>query len=63
MNGGSGFTPGDALYLLECLASSTSQADCDVKTAPPVTVSTQGTLSGAGFTDIARGAGRSLVLR
>ncbi|HEY5304410.1 MAG TPA: neocarzinostatin apoprotein domain-containing protein [Acidimicrobiales bacterium] len=40
---GSGFTPKDQLFLVECVATSTSQAGCDLNTATPVTVSANGT--------------------
>ena len=49
---GSGFTPNDQLYLIECLASSTNQAGCDVASATPVTVSSKGTLPLTSFTVI-----------
>jgi len=49
---GSGFTPNDQLYLIECLASSTNQAGCDLASATPVTVSSKGTLPLTSFTVI-----------
>lgn len=47
---GSGFTPKDSLYLIECLQTSTSQTGCDLTTATPVTVSAKGTFSATSFT-------------
>jgi len=49
---GSGFTPKDQLYLIECLATSTNQTGCDVASATPVTVSSKGTLPVTSFTVI-----------
>jgi hypothetical protein len=34
---GVGFTPGDTIYLTECLANATSSAGCNVATATPIT--------------------------
>ncbi len=47
---GSGFTPGDSLYATECLATASSPADCNVSTATPITVNTDGTLPSTTFT-------------
>ncbi len=47
---GSGFTPGDSVYALECLVGSTSQAGCDVATLTPITVKSDGTLPSTNFT-------------
>ncbi|MGC8499176.1 MAG: neocarzinostatin apoprotein domain-containing protein [Acidimicrobiales bacterium] len=47
---GSGFTPSDSLYATECLATATSAADCNVSTATPITVNTDGTLPSTTFT-------------
>ncbi len=47
---GSGFTPKDSLYLIECLKTSTNQAGCDLTTATPVTVSATGTFAATSFT-------------
>ena len=47
---GSGFTPGDSLYATECLTTVTSPADCNVSTATPITVNTDGTLPSTTFT-------------
>lgn len=46
---GSGFTPKDQLYLVECVATSTSQAGCDLNSATPVTVSANGTFPATTF--------------
>jgi len=41
--GGSGFTPGDTLFLVECLAKAKGQAGCRVVGIPPsVTVNSKG---------------------
>ena len=47
---GSGFTPNDSVFLIECLATSTSQAGCNVASATPVTVSAKGTIAATSFT-------------
>ncbi len=46
---GSGFTPKDSLYLIECLKTSTNQAGCDISTATPVTVTAKGTFAATSF--------------
>ncbi len=48
---GSGFTPKDQLYLLECLASSTSQVGCDISPTSLVlvTVGANGTFPATTF--------------
>ena len=41
---GSGFTAGDTVYAIECLATATTKAGCDTSTALPMTVSSEGLL-------------------
>lgn len=52
---GSGFTPADSLYAVECLETATSEAGCDVNTATPITASATGTLPATTF-KVASGA-------
>lgn len=40
---GSGFTPGDSLYIVECKVNATGEAGCDLTNLTPVTVSSSGT--------------------
>jgi large repetitive protein len=47
---GSGFKPGDQVYLVECLAHPTGANSCDVASATPVTITAQGTLPPTQFT-------------
>ncbi|HEY5265327.1 MAG TPA: neocarzinostatin apoprotein domain-containing protein [Acidimicrobiales bacterium] len=47
---GSNFTAGLSVYAVECLASATGQSGCDLATATPVTVGTDGTLPSTTFT-------------
>ncbi len=42
---GSGFSPNDSLYVIECLATATDQSGCDVSSVSPVTASASGTVS------------------
>jgi hypothetical protein len=44
---GSGYTPADSLFALECLATATSVTGCDTGTAVPVTASSTGTFTQA----------------
>jgi hypothetical protein len=44
---GSGYTPADSLFALECLATATSVTGCDTGTAVPVTASATGTFTQA----------------
>jgi len=44
---GTGYTPADTLYALECLATATSVTGCDTGTAVPVTESATGTFTQA----------------
>jgi hypothetical protein len=46
---GSGFTAGDTVYAVECLATATTQAGCDTSTAVPMTVTFQGLLPSTYF--------------
>jgi hypothetical protein len=46
---GSGFTAGDTVYAVECLATATTEAGCDTSTAAPLTVSSTGQLSSTYF--------------
>jgi Neocarzinostatin family len=41
---GSGFTPGDSVYVVECLATAKGQAGCDIATALPATITATGLL-------------------
>jgi len=47
---GSNFTPGLSVYAIECLATATGSAGCDVATATPITVGADGTLPSTPFT-------------
>jgi hypothetical protein len=47
---GSGFTPGDSVFLIECIAKSLNEAGCDVASATPATVSAKGTIPTTSFT-------------
>jgi hypothetical protein len=46
---GTGFTPNDEVYLVECLANSGGQSGCDIATATPVTISAEGVLPSTKF--------------
>ncbi len=46
---GSGFTPGDTVFAVECLATATSEAGCDASSAVPMTVSSTGMLPSTYF--------------
>lgn len=46
---GSGFSPGDTVFAVECLATATTSAGCDPSTAVPMKVSVQGTLPSTYF--------------
>ncbi len=46
---GSGFTPHDQVYLVECQVKATGQNGCDVATATPVTISAKGVLPATKF--------------
>jgi hypothetical protein len=41
---GTGFKPHDQVYVVECLATSKSQAGCDLKTLKPVKITATGVL-------------------
>jgi len=46
---GTGFKPRDQVYVVECLAKSTSQAGCDLKTLHPVKITARGVLPAFNF--------------
>jgi hypothetical protein len=46
---GTGFKAGDHVYVVECLATSTSQAGCDLKTLKAVTITSTGVLRAFSF--------------
>ena len=46
---GAGFTPGDHVYLVECLVGSTSPSKCDLKTLKAATIAADGTLKTTSF--------------
>ena len=46
---GTGFKPGDHVYVVECLANSTSQSGCDLSTLHPVTITGSGVLRAFNF--------------
>lgn len=46
---GTGFKVGDHVYVVECLATSTSQAGCDLKTLKAVTITGSGVLRSFSF--------------
>jgi hypothetical protein len=50
---GTGFKPGDQVYVVECLATSTSQAGCDLKTLHPVKITATGVLPAFNFKVVA----------
>lgn len=41
---GSGFTPGNQVYLIECQSDATGASGCDLKTITPVTITSTGAL-------------------
>ncbi|MFI5035934.1 MAG: neocarzinostatin apoprotein domain-containing protein [Acidimicrobiales bacterium] len=41
---GSGFKPGDTVYVVQCVWNATGQAGCNYLSATPATVTTKGTL-------------------
>jgi hypothetical protein len=47
---GSGFAPGDSVFVVECLATFTSDADCNKAGATPATVADDGTLPSTALT-------------
>ncbi len=47
---GSGFTAGDSLYAVECLATATSAAGCNTTAPTPITAKSDGTLPSTTFT-------------
>jgi hypothetical protein len=46
---GTGFKPGDQVYVIECLATSKSEAGCDIKTLHPVKITAKGVLPAFNF--------------
>jgi hypothetical protein len=46
---GTGFKPGDQVYVIECLATSKSEAGCDLKTLHPVKITARGVLPAFNF--------------
>ena len=54
---GSGFTPGDSLFALECLTKATSAAGCDTTGATPITANSDGTLASTTFKVVAGAIG------
>jgi hypothetical protein len=50
---GTGFKPGDQVYVIECLATSTSEAGCDIKTLHPVKITGSGVLPAFNFKVVA----------
>jgi hypothetical protein len=47
---GSGFTPHDQVFLVECLAVATGQGQCDINTATPASITAKGILPPTYFT-------------
>jgi hypothetical protein len=50
---GTGFKAGDQVYVIECLATSTSEAGCDLKTLHPVKITASGVLRAFSFKVVA----------
>jgi len=46
---GHGFTPGDGVYIVECMASATDSTGCDIATAIPATITAKGALAPTKF--------------
>lgn len=46
---GTGFKPGDQVFVIECLATSTTEAGCDIKTLHPVKITARGVLPAFNF--------------
>jgi hypothetical protein len=46
---GTGFKPKDQVYITECLATAKGEAQCDINTATPVTISATGVLKKTKF--------------
>ncbi|MDE3065260.1 MAG: hypothetical protein KGJ36_06290, partial [Acidobacteriota bacterium] len=47
---GTGFTPKDTVYVVECLANATGSTGCNIAGAVPVTISAKGVLPVTKFT-------------
>jgi hypothetical protein len=50
---GTGFKPHDQVYVVECLATSKSQAGCDLRTLKPVKITATGVLPSFKFRVVA----------
>lgn len=46
---GTGFTPNDQVYVVECMDNASGQSGCDIATATPVTITASGTLPSTNF--------------
>ncbi len=46
---GSGFTPSDQVYVIECYATATNQSGCNTAGATPATIDSTGTLASTNF--------------
>ena len=46
---GTGFTPNDEVYLVECMDHASGQSGCDIATATPVTITASGTIPSTNF--------------
>lgn len=46
---GSGFTPGDHVYVLECLRTASGASGCDLSTLKPVVITAAGKLPATAF--------------
>ena len=46
---GSGFTPNDSVYIIECLANAKGQADCNTAGAVPASIDAKGKLHATAF--------------
>lgn len=46
---GTGFTPNDVVYLVQCLGNASGQSGCDIATATPVTINAAGVLPSTNF--------------
>jgi len=46
---GTGFKPGDQVYVIECLATSRGEAGCDIRTLHPVRITAKGVLRAFNF--------------
>jgi len=46
---GHGFTPGDSVYIVECMATAKDSTGCDIATAAPATITAKGVLTPTKF--------------